>query len=243
MICCYSVLAGQKLYLLDGSHSKTWTSSFCPWSSCHFQNHQLSIADAKVPENIPRSSSWVDRGEMSCSEVSRCEVSTKAWQLLVSIAGSDQKRVRIRWIWWMIHDDSCSVDQGCLKFGLLERRRLCCMFVSTRYVWGFVSTLRTGSTCRDPWSLPRLRLAKKATSSRGFEPIFGCAAVADALALSLEPIITIVEKMLTVVSIFSFKWVPIQPDPSKIFGLSVWEGESGNIFITCPGCFRFRWGA
>ena len=106
----------------------------------------------------------VDRGVMSCSEVSRCEVSTKAWQLLVSIAGSDQKRVRIRRIWWMIHDDSCSVDQGCLKFGLLERRRLCCMFVSTRYMWGFVDLenwitilsmrFRYGfswSTCRDWW--------------------------------------------------------------------------------------------
>ena len=140
MICWYSVLAGQKLYFLDGSHLKTGTSSFCPWSSCDFQNHQLSIhcwcqGAWKHPKVIFLR---VDRGEMSCIEVSRCEVSTKAWQLLVSIAGSDQKKVRIRWIWWMIHDDSCSVDQGCLKFGLLERWRLCCMFVSTRYVWGFV---------------------------------------------------------------------------------------------------------
>lgn len=82
------------------------------------------------------------------------------------------------------------------------------MFVSIRYVWGFVDLENwiTITDFHDPLvGIHGSSLAcvwPEATSSRGFEPIFGCAAVADALALSLEPI---VEKMLTVVSIFSFK--------------------------------------
>lgn len=146
MICCCNALAGQKLYLLDGRHLKTWTSSFCPWSSCHFQNHQLSIhcwcqGAWKYPKVIFLR---VDRGEMSCVEISRREVSTKAWQLLVSIAGSDQKRVRIRWIWM---DDSLIhvlwIKDAWNSVGRNGEVYVACLFPPG--MCGDFLTLRTGS--------------------------------------------------------------------------------------------------